>query len=330
MDQRHWCIYLILKKQTDYIPAQEILDILLEEYGIHCEIKAIYASIRALNQSFKMLFNIDEMIESKKKKGYRIVHPVLNKGQIRFLHDSLTKSNSVSAKEGNEIFNALTPLFLDMNMNQLDEVKDDDGNILFQLDTILNAIEAKKCISFEYIDYTFDKFNRIIEEPSNRGNSKQSKYLYIVSPYAVMMKDGKYYLSSYNDKHKDLRTYRLDRMRKVQMIKSLHYAYNDSYDIKNTVNKSVNMYLGEESIRLELKADKKNMRSIFDMFKDRIYLEPTHDPNKLRVIVDDVILSEGLIGWIMMMSPSVEVLGPVVLKDKMRALVKATMQLYNY
>jgi predicted DNA-binding transcriptional regulator YafY len=64
-------------------------------------------------------------------------------------------------------------------------------------------------ISFKYLKYSINDLSQQVER---RHGAK-----YVVSPFALLINDGNYYLLAYSDAAQDLRTYRVDRMKDVQL-----------------------------------------------------------------------------------------------------------------
>lgn len=63
-------------------------------------------------------------------------------------------------------------------------------------------------ISFHYLKYSINDVGQQVER--RRGRK------YIVSPYKLLINDGNYYLLAFDDEKKDMRTYRVDRMKDVR------------------------------------------------------------------------------------------------------------------
>ena len=63
-------------------------------------------------------------------------------------------------------------------------------------------------IRFRYLEYSIKDVGQQVE----RRQGKE----YVVSPYKLVINDGNYYLLSFDDRFRKMRTYRLDRMKGVE------------------------------------------------------------------------------------------------------------------
>ncbi len=331
MDLRHVYIFLILINAKGYINAASIQEELEDKYQISCNIKSVYSSINVINDYFRVLFGVDPLIKIKKKNGYYIANPLLNSGEIRYLFDALVQNKSISSREGKAIFDKLSPLFLSDSQEFEVESENQGVPLLYQLDVILNAIKENRAITFEYVQYDYDEQFHVVETVSHHGNMPGSNTTYLVSPYEITMQNSRYYLVSYCDAHPNEPTiYRIDRMSKVQRTSRYPFVdYRMMWDFERQKMNSVNMYLGTKEITLELLCDKNIFRTLIDEFGKNIDVRPTNYASKIKVTIEDVVLSDGLVGWIMMMSPQVQVLSPYSLKERIKERLLASVQYYE-
>ena len=126
------------------------------------------------------------------------------------------------------------------------------------IDFINKAINKKATIEFKYMKYMVGK-GRV---PRHNGK------IYVVSPYALILNNQRYYLVGYSFKDNEIRSYRVDRMDKA--IESETYKYKPLIGkIDKYVNESFGMYYGEE-YRIVLKCKNEMLDQVIDKFGNKI------------------------------------------------------------
>ena len=77
------------------------------------------------------------------------------------------------------------------------EDKTNNKQVFFNIDILDEAIHSKKKVSFKYLDYGTDK------KQHKKCKEDGTERVYIVSPYQMAAKEGKYYLICNYDKYDD-------------------------------------------------------------------------------------------------------------------------------
>ncbi|MCD8027141.1 MAG: WYL domain-containing protein, partial [Erysipelotrichaceae bacterium] len=198
-------------------------------------------------------------------------------------------------------------------------------SLLINLTVIMKAIEKKMMLSFQYINYEI-KNHHLVEISSTHGNN-QTKYE--LSPYQIVSSNNHYYVIGYNQIHQEgLSIYRIDRMRSIQTIKNAYIDMTDQFDIHAQIARMTNMYTTTTYATLKIECDKRILREIASHFGKDIYIEETHYGRCL-VIIEETSISEGLIGWLMMLQNQVKVIAPVSLKDEIVKRIQLMMEQYE-
>ena len=220
------------------IRADDIAEVLTVNYGIPAERRSIYRDIKAINQAYIMLekfCNIEEATKILEEDEYDEEKLILkntngfyarNKydvNDIRLLAECvysakfLDKSQSdalvdivcehVSKKQANKIRHDV--LLMDRERTNNAEVINSIAEIN---EAMSKELDGKKHIPekvrFKYLKSTISDVKKQVE----RRHGEE----YIVSPYALLINDGNYYLLAFDDKTKKMRTYRVDRMKGVK------------------------------------------------------------------------------------------------------------------
>lgn len=329
MDRLYYT-YLIIKESLDYIPAIEIKMLLEEKYQIKVDIKTVYQAIRNINELSHYIYQKD-IIKTKHRKGYAINEEFFNDGQIQYLWDSILYNNDLDQKEVNILLTKLQTLSSNKQLSRIQNqtIRQNDirnYDLLLNMTTIIKAINEKKNIYFKYVNYEI-KRNRLVEISNIHGNHQDNKEFYIISPYKLIQNNSKYYVIGYFDKRPDsLSLYRLDRMRLVRNHKSKYFE-GEQFDV-NQIDNPINMYISGEKEDLEISFDQSIIKEVVDKFGQDNRVTKDYE-NRYHLIVKDVLINEGLIGWLMMLQDKITVIKPYSLQEEMKKRIEKTLKQYR-
>lgn len=299
----------------------------LEEYGIYVDIKTVYSCIKQINDFFYEWIG-SHMIVSIKKTGFTIENELFSDGELQFLLDSISFHQDLKYDDKKTLKNKLQFLSSMHQRSRLVEYEPQKTkqsfSLILNLSTIMKAIENKKTISFEYIHY--DIQDECLKEVSSKYDNQG--YSYIVSPYQIVQNNNHYYLIGYNQKHKNqLTIYRIDRMRLVKTIQQSFIEVREQYDMNEEIEKMTNMYSTQKRDTLQLECHQKTLREIVSRFGINIKAKKLHNDHYL-LTIEDVSLSDGLIGWLFMLQNDVKVIAPLSLKEEMKKRIDNMLTLY--
>lgn len=329
MDRLYYT-YLIIKESLDYIPAIEIKMLLEEKYQIKVDIKTVYQAIRNINELSHYIYQKD-IIKTKHRKGYAINEEFFNDGQIQYLWDSILYNNDLDQKEVNILLTKLQTLSSNKQLSRIQNqtIRQNDirnYDLLLNMTTIIKAINEKKNIYFKYVNYEI-KRNRLVEISNTHGNHQDNKEFYIISPYKLIQNNSKYYVIGYFDKRPDsLSLYRLDRMRLVRNHKSKYFE-GEQFDVEQ-IDNPINMYISGEKEDLEISFDQSIIKEVVDKFGQDNRVTKDYE-NRYHLIVKDVLINEGLIGWLMMLQDKITVIKPYSLQEEMKKRIEKTLKQYQ-
>ena len=329
MDRLYYT-YLIIKESLDYIPAIEIKGQLEEKYRIKVDVKTVYQAIKNINELSKYIYQ-KEINKTKHRKGYTINEEFFNDGQIQYLWDSILYNNDLDQKEVNILLTKLQTLSSNKQLSRIQNqtIRQNDirnYDLLLNMTTIIKAINEKKNIYFKYVNYEI-KRNKLVEISNTHGNHQDNKEFYIISPYKLIQNNSKYYVIGYFDKRPDsLSLYRLDRMRLVRNHKSKYFE-GEQFDV-NQIDNPINMYISGEKEDLEISFDQSIIKEVVDKFGQDNRVTKDYE-NRYHLIVKDVLINEGLIGWLMMLQDKITVIKPYSLKENMKERIEKTLKQYR-
>ena len=329
MDRLYYT-YLIIKESLDYIPAIEIKMLLEEKYQIKVDIKTVYQAIRNINELSHYIYQKD-IIKTKHRKGYAINEEFFNDGQIQYLWDSILYNNDLDQKEVNILLTKLQTLSSNKQLSRIQNqtIRQNDirnYDLLLNMTTIIKAINEKKNIYFKYVNYEI-KRNRLVEISNIHGNHQDNKEFYIISPYKLIQNNSKYYVIGYFDKRPDsLSLYRLDRMRLVRNHKSKYFE-GEQFDVEQ-IDNPINMYISGEKEDLEISFDQSIIKEVVDKFGQDNRVTKDYE-NRYHLIVKDVLINEGLIGWLMMLQDKITVIKPYSLHEEVKKRIEKILKQYR-
>ena len=315
-------------KDTDVdhpLTAAQIGKLLDSRYGIDAERKSICRDVNVLRDDCGLDINLSE----DRKSGYYMASRKFEDWELKFLIDAVMaydglaekdarklveKLKSESSQSGRELLSAITPV---SKKNTADRRR-----IKYGIDTVLKAIRANCQISFNYFTLDVDK------EPKLRRERK-----YIVSPYALVRKDGFYYLVCNYSKYDNLSFYRLERMGNINLLETEprrpltdFFGRHERSGLSNFVQRNIYSFIGEP-IELKLEFPNYEISDIIDSFGDDADLRRINEEKcEARIKVQD---GEGLYFWLLQRAENVKVISPVEVKEKLVGKLKDIVKMYE-
>lgn len=221
----------ILRRYSDEdhrLSQKEIADILKTEYNMTVDRKAIRRNILNLidcgynieySESIRMVPNprTGEPEESYLWSDFYLEREFTD-GELRLMIDSLLFSKHVpysQCKELVEKLEGLSNVYFRSRVKhivRMPEDKTDNKQLFLNIELLDEAISRKRKVSFRYLEYDTDKKMHIKKRPDG------TERIYIVSPYQMAAKEGKYYLICNYDKYDDISNYRLDRITQLKIL----------------------------------------------------------------------------------------------------------------
>ena len=335
----------ILKKYTDgdhTLSQKEIGELLRKEYGTPADRKAIRR-------------NIDDLIASgydiKFKKSYRMVpDPQTGKleksairsdfelvreftdSELRLLIDSVTFSNHIPYGQRKQLIGKLEGLsskYFRAHMKHVHAVPDvlpQNGELFSTIDKLDEAIGRGCKVVFNYLEYGTDK--KLHVKRREDGSVRE----YLVSPYQMAAKEGKYYLICNYDKYDDISNYRIDRITKVRVLEepvkpfeSLPCAKNQRLDLTEYMRRHVYMFSGRD-VRARFRITKAMVSDVIDMFgMDVRFSDETDETVTVSVTVNEMAMLQ----FARSFAPDVVLLEPEFLAKKVKETAERTVEAYK-
>ncbi|WP_418240679.1 helix-turn-helix transcriptional regulator [Ellagibacter isourolithinifaciens] len=313
-------LYLIkmLQDETDPERGLSMTEILarLAAQGIDAERKSIYRDIEVLRE-----VGMDIQTYQRCPVEYALVREGLGIDEVMLLVDAVQSSKFLTETKSRQLVKALKGLVSEREAKLLSKrvhvdgrVKSQQDSVFHSVDTIHEAMRQKRKVSFLYFKHGTDMGSKIQHEGKP----------YVETPVKLVFQDGFYYLAAFNDKHDDFVTYRVDRMRIVQVSdeKATRNERIANYGFEQFEHQAFGMFDGEKAT-VTLLVQEPLMGAVADRFgSDAVLGKRTDEEAEVRVTVR---VSPQFFGWIAGMDGNITIAGPQVVKDEYKEWLNKLM-----
>lgn len=306
--------------------SAEILQGMLSKNGIECERKSIYSDVQALKEYGMEIFRVRTPVN-----GYYLASRNFEEPQLRLLIDAVQAASFITDKKTKELVKKIGSLCSESVGKQLtkqvyieNRVKCTNEEIYYSIDVLNRAIRDRKKVAFIYC-------KRIISDETRAIKIKERRY--VISPYSLVWSNDHYYLVGNYQKYDNLMHIRIDRMKKVEMLKetirpfSEVSPYRSYFDSADYVSKLFNMFSGSLQ-QLDFICENSILEEIMDRFGSGALITRYHDDSHFRMRTK-ISVSEGLVSWLMQFGDKVEVLEPQSLRKKIKERAQSIFELYE-
>lgn len=351
--------YVVLQyllKYTDennVATAFDIIGYLQEDCGIDAERRSIYRDIEEINAVALMLdeeCTIEEatamladdedgelklVVYDKKKKGFYVRQRKYDLNDIRLLAECVYSSKFISKGQADRLADVVCEFVSEHQADKIrhnafltDRVKTNNRQVLATIATINEAMSRKidgephtpEKISFKYLKYSVDDMSKQVER---RRGAK-----YIVSPFQLLINDGNYYLLAFDDYSKEMRTYRVDRMKEAAPMGEPREGEEDfkKIDLRTYTQRVFSMYGGEQKL-VEIRFINPLLDAVVDRFgtKDVQYakVDETHFS-----VTAKVEISDQFFGWLLGFGRKAKLLYPDDVLERFRTYMDRIREMY--
>lgn len=310
----------ILKERTDednYLTTTQLCDILKREYGLDTHRTTLKSDIEVLQRAG---YSIDERRSTQNQ--YRFTEMEFEVAELKTIIDAVASSKFIAEGKSNELIKKLTSLAGSHKARELKRNVIVDGRgkienkqILYIIDAINDAINQRKKISFQKIEYNIKK-ERVLHHGGER---------YTFSPYSLVWDGDNYYVVGYSDKYQTIGSHRVDR------IAACPYILDESavpqpvgFDVSKYIKTTFRMYNAPRA-EVELLCDNSVMDAIIDRFGPDVQTY-AGDLQNFRVI-EEIAVGKVFFNWIFGFEGKVRIKGPESVKKQYREMVMSAMNL---
>lgn len=316
-------IWEILRQETDEdnpMPTSVLMK-KLDEMGIHCDRRTIYADIKLLNDcGYEVLCN------KSQKNEYYVVDRSFDLPELRILLDAVQAASFITEKKTAEFVDKIADLagsrrseVIKQNIVAFNTTKNTNEAIYYSVNEIALAINCKKKVQFTYFDY----------DTNHKKVYRKDGKVYTVNPFATIFSDDNYYLVCYDDKYLSVTHYRIDRMDKVKKTEEDVKPLPDDHtlhDLKTHKKSVFGMYNGETE-NVQFIIDKNLIDVVYDKFgKDLKIMAYGEDKYTFTA---EVKVSPIFFGWCCAFGERLKVVAPSSIIERIKEHVKTITNMYE-
>ncbi|WP_270853579.1 helix-turn-helix transcriptional regulator [Roseburia hominis] len=303
--QKQKLLYMaqLLYERTDEdhpVTTQEVIDY-LEADGIRSERKTVYTDMEELED-----FGLDIIRVKERPGGYYLASRKFELAELKLLVDAVQASKFITTKKSRELIAKLETLCGREQAKQLhrqvvvtNRSKAVNENIYYNVDMIYNAIAENVKIRFQYFEWTVNKEMKLRRDGS----------YYEVSPWLLSWDDENYYLIAYDDRSRDIRHYRVDKMLKIELTAESREGKEQfgNFDVAAYSRKTFGMFAGEDET-VTLICEDALTGVMIDRFGKEVAMR-RYDETRIRVRVS-VAVSRQFFGWLAGLGAAVRIESP--------------------
>ena len=326
----------ILRENTDdnhTLDQKEILDILNKEFDPPLDRKTVRRNIDYL---IAMGVQIG-YTEKPRKNGsdiwtdFYLVRD-FTESELRLLIDGLLFSNHLPYKHCMQLVEKLEKLsskYFKSHVKHIKTLPDSEiynQQIFYTIEILDEAISNDRKVSFQYVKYGTD-----MKPHSKLGENGKSKE-YIVSPYQMAAREGKYYLICNYDKYDDISNYRIDRIKNIKILDTKRKPFSklkdvngDRFNLGDYMKNHINMYSSGDT-RVRFRIVPSMVGDIIEVFGKEVRFEEENDDY---VVVSAKVTEAAMIHFAKAYAPDVVILEPQNMADQMKEWAKKVRKVYG-
>lgn len=334
----------ILNKYTDIehtLSQREIQQKLENEYSMKVDRKAVKRNLMNLiDCGYPIEYKETPRMTLNKNTGEYEDNSILSdfyierefdNSELRLLIDSIIFSNHIPLGDKKRLIDkleGLSNIYFKTRMKHVASMggKKLNTNALFYTIEVLDeAISKGKQVRFHYDEYGMDK--KLHHRKNSDGNIRD----YIINPYQIVAKNGRYYLICNYDKYDDVANYRLDRISDIELLNTDAKPVTElpgmqyGLDLKKHLNQHIYMF-SDKIIRAKFIAQKYILNDIMDFFGDEAQLS---DKTEDTVTVTVQVAEQDMELWALQFATEITVTEPKELSEKCRNNILAATKRYK-
>ena len=290
----------------------------LEEEGHECSIRTLRRDIQSLRSCG---YDISVQETDGKYTKYAYMGRKLSMPDLQILVDAVSAAQFIPQQRSRELTDLLSELAGPSHVNELrpqilvsEHVKAKNRNMIYTVQEIRRAIDRDKKIRFRYLEYN-------IKKEQVRKHEGTPEEWYVVSPYATVWNDDRYYLVGWSDKRNAVNVFRIDRMEVPKQLPNKRVPPPETFDVRDYTDKVFRMYGGpEETVTLRCK--KEILDQVIDRFGVGIELKEEKDAFSVTVPVN---LSTTFYAWAFQYVGKMNIEAPEYVKEEYARYLKEAL-----
>ncbi len=307
----------ILKKyscEEHKLSVAELIKYIEDIYGVKNDRRTIERNILLLKD--KLDYDILVSKEGNKNYYYLLNNPDTDfePGEIRTIIDTFSYATFMPENISKEIIKKCRNM---QNVYENEKLKDyqiyssniktNNKEIIKNIEDINNAIYKKKMISFDYYKYELNPTLNSVKINS-----------YIVSPYNIIYSIQELYLIALKKGEKNLKKFRLDRIKNINILDEDISNSIKKDDIKKIIDASISIYggVGED---IEVLCCNSLLDNVIEVFGKDIKISK-YDDNYFKLTMNKDI--EGFKYYVLRNIEFIKIIKPEKLKDEIKRILK--------
>ena len=190
--------------------------------------------------------------------------------------------------------------------------------IYYNVDMVHTAISKNVKIRFHYFEWDVNKNMKLRHDGA----------WYEVSPWKLTWDDENYYLMAFDDKAKEIRFYRVDKIVDIALTELPREGKEsfDDMDMAAFSKKTFGMFAGEEKT-VRLRCENALAGVIIDTFGTEVALRKDGDTHFIARA--EVVVSPQFFGWLAGLGARVEILSPDEVRDEYKSYLTNIISRYD-
>ncbi|MBO6011574.1 MAG: WYL domain-containing protein [Oscillospiraceae bacterium] len=289
----------------------------LARHDIKAERKSLYDDIEALRQ-----YGLDV---EQNRGSYFVGERSFELPELKLLVDSIQSSKFVTQKKTLALIKKLEALasvydaqLLERQVYVRNRVKSMNESVYYNVDSISDAINQDRAISFKYFEFGVDKQRRM----------RRDGAAYEVSPFALMWDDENYYMLAWDAAAGVLKHYRVDKMLSITALDRRRDGREAfaKVDMSAYSKKVFGMFTGEERpVRMRFAAHLAG--AVIDRFGSDVMLIP--DGGEAFTVTIDLAVSPRFFAWLFGFGTEAEILGPDDVRAAAADMARGILEKYE-
>ncbi len=330
--QKQKLLYIqkILLEKTDENHGLSVNEIISElaSYGINAERKSIYDDLRILET-----YGLDICSEKTKTVKYYIGSRDFQISELKLLVDAIQSSKFITERKSLELIKKVEALSSENEARQLQKqvivsnrVKTDNETIYYNVDRLHDAIGKDRAVEFYYNRWELNLGNREkLKLKRRRGGER-----YAVSPWALCWDDENYYLIAFDENHKQIRHYRVDKMEKIELCDRKRSGIDEmsEIDLAEYSRSTFGMFAGENA-EVTFSVDNSLVGVIADRFGKNIFITNDEDNENHFIAKVSVNVSEQFFGWVFALGDKIKIISPEDVVERFKEHSTKVSNLYK-
>ncbi len=312
----------ILYERTDdehFLTTSQLCAILEKEYNMPTHRQTLKGDIDLLTD-----FGLDIQEVKSTQNRYNLLGRSFDLAELKLLIDAVVSSKFITKKKSEGLTAKLCSLAgnygaarLKRNVSVEGRIKTENEKIYLIIDTINEAINKNKKISFQYFKYDTSKARQL----------KKGGKPFVITPLHLIWNGDYYYMLGVYDYKQKLGSFRIDRIaRRPEILEETGTPAPADFDLNTHLSTTFRMY-GSEHCEVSLLCDNGVIDSIIDRFGHDVQIKSADGEHFIATA--EVAVSHIFFGWIFGFGGRVEILSPESAKEQYREMLSAAAEKEN-